>query len=60
MATTEELLALARDRLARGRRFDVRLPYGPMDWTVLTCCSRKTRWCTAERCCTLSDRAVAA
>jgi uncharacterized protein (TIGR03083 family) len=35
MATTEELLALARDRLARGRRFDVRLPYGPMDWTVL-------------------------
>jgi uncharacterized protein (TIGR03083 family) len=35
-ARTEELLALARDRLARGRRFDVRLPYGPMDWTVLT------------------------
>jgi uncharacterized protein (TIGR03083 family) len=35
VATTEELLALARDRLARGRRFDVRLPYGPMDWTVL-------------------------
>jgi uncharacterized protein (TIGR03083 family) len=34
-ATTSELLALARDRLARGRRFDVRLPYGPMDWTVL-------------------------
>lgn len=33
---TDELLALARDRLARGRRFDVRLPYGPMDWTVLT------------------------
>ena len=25
-----------------------------------TCCSRKTRWCTAERCCMLSDRAVAA
>ena len=22
-------------RLARGRRFDVRLPYGPADWTVL-------------------------
>jgi uncharacterized protein (TIGR03083 family) len=34
-ATTGELLTLARDRLARGSRFDVRLPYGPMDWTVL-------------------------
>ncbi|MGI8331389.1 maleylpyruvate isomerase family mycothiol-dependent enzyme [Actinomadura scrupuli] len=36
VAGTEELLALARDRLARGHRFDVGLPYGPMDWTVLT------------------------
>ena len=35
VATSEELLVLARDWLARGRRFDVRLPYGPMDWTVL-------------------------
>src|SRR5262249_8679146 len=35
MATTEKLLVLGRDRLARSRRFDVRLPYGPMDWTVL-------------------------
>lgn len=35
VATTGQLLALARDRLAQGRRFDVRLPYGPMDWTVL-------------------------
>jgi uncharacterized protein (TIGR03083 family) len=35
VATTEELLVLASDRLAQGRRFDVRLPYGPMDWTVL-------------------------
>jgi uncharacterized protein (TIGR03083 family) len=35
-ARTEELFALARDRLERGQRFDVRLPYGPMDWTVLT------------------------
>jgi len=34
-ATTEELLALAHDRLAQGRRFDVLMPYGPMDWTVL-------------------------
>src|SRR5215470_12296734 len=33
--TTEELLALAHDRLAQGRRFDVLMPYGPMDWTVL-------------------------
>ena len=34
-ATTGELLVAARARLAQGRRFDVRLPYGPMDWTVL-------------------------
>jgi len=35
LATTEELLALLRGRLARGVRFDVCLPYGPMDWTIL-------------------------
>ena len=35
VATTEELLVLASDRLAQGRRFDVRMPYGPRDWTVL-------------------------
>ncbi len=35
VATTGELVSLARDRLAQNRRFDVRLPYGPMDWTVL-------------------------
>jgi uncharacterized protein (TIGR03083 family) len=35
VATTDELLVLARDRLAQCRRFDVALPYGPMDWTVL-------------------------
>jgi uncharacterized protein (TIGR03083 family) len=34
VATTEERFAVVRDRLAQGRRFDVRLPYGPMDWTV--------------------------
>ena len=34
VAATEELLVLARDRLAQGRKFNVRLPYGPMDWTV--------------------------
>ena len=35
LATTDELLALLRDRLAQGLSFDVRLPYGPMDWTIL-------------------------
>ncbi len=35
LATTEEVLALLRAWLACRRRFDVRLPYGPMDWTVL-------------------------
>ena len=34
-AATDGLLARARDRLARGRQFDLHLPYGPMDWTVL-------------------------
>jgi uncharacterized protein (TIGR03083 family) len=34
LATTEERLALDRDRLACGRKFDVRMPYGPIDWTV--------------------------
>jgi uncharacterized protein (TIGR03083 family) len=34
-ATTGELLALAPGRLAPAGRFDVRLPYGPADWTVL-------------------------
>jgi uncharacterized protein (TIGR03083 family) len=34
VTTTEDLLAVLRTRLAQNRRFDVRLPYGPMDWTV--------------------------
>jgi uncharacterized protein (TIGR03083 family) len=34
-AMTEDLLARTRGRLARGDKFDVHLPYGPMDWTVL-------------------------
>jgi uncharacterized protein (TIGR03083 family) len=34
VATTEEVLTLLRARLAQNQRFDVRLPYGPMDWTV--------------------------
>src|SRR5215472_16773968 len=35
LATTAELLALLRDRLAHGLRFDVCLPCGPIDWTIL-------------------------
>jgi uncharacterized protein (TIGR03083 family) len=35
VATTEQEFALLRARLAQSRRFDVPLPYGPMDWTVL-------------------------
>jgi uncharacterized protein (TIGR03083 family) len=35
VAASGELLACARSRQARGHRFDVHLPYGPMDWTVL-------------------------
>jgi uncharacterized protein (TIGR03083 family) len=34
LASTDDLLTVARDRLARRHRFDVHLPYGPMDWTV--------------------------
>ena len=34
VATTAELLGACRYRLARSVRFDVRLPFGPMDWTV--------------------------
>jgi hypothetical protein len=34
VATTEERFALDRARLAQGRSFDVRMPYGPVDWTV--------------------------
>jgi fatty-acyl-CoA synthase len=34
VTTTGKLLSAARDRLRDGRRFDVRLPFGPMDWTV--------------------------
>ena len=34
VVTTGEVLGIGRYRLAQGARFDVRLPYGPMDWTV--------------------------
>jgi uncharacterized protein (TIGR03083 family) len=32
--STDDLIVLMRDRLARGHGFEVRLPYGPMAWTV--------------------------
>jgi len=35
VATTDQALAELRARLAQNPRFDVHLPYGPMDWTVL-------------------------
>jgi uncharacterized protein (TIGR03083 family) len=34
VATTEELLALTHAQLAQNPKFDIRLPYGPMDWKV--------------------------
>ena len=34
LASTDDLLTVARDRVARRHSFDVHLPYGPMDWTV--------------------------
>jgi uncharacterized protein (TIGR03083 family) len=34
VATTEERFARDRVRLAHGVRFDVRMPYGPMNWTI--------------------------
>jgi uncharacterized protein (TIGR03083 family) len=34
-ATTDDLLAVAGGRLARNDSFDVHLPYGRVDWTVL-------------------------
>jgi uncharacterized protein (TIGR03083 family) len=34
-ATNAQLLALVSERLREGQVFDVQMPYGPMDWTVL-------------------------
>jgi uncharacterized protein (TIGR03083 family) len=34
LATTEERFTRDRARLAQGLRFDVHMPYGPVDWTV--------------------------
>jgi uncharacterized protein (TIGR03083 family) len=44
VAETEELLAQARQRLARGHSFDVRLPCGSADWTVMTLHSFWDSW----------------
>lgn len=33
-AATVDMLSVSRDRVRGGRRFDVQLPFGPMDWTV--------------------------
>ena len=35
VTTSGELFALCRDRLARRQEFDVPLPFGPVDWTML-------------------------
>jgi hypothetical protein len=35
-ARTEDMLARARGWLESGRRFDVWLPFGPVDWTAVT------------------------
>ena len=34
LASTDDLLVLVRNRLARGHSFDICLPYGPMAWKV--------------------------
>jgi uncharacterized protein (TIGR03083 family) len=34
VTVSNEGLAVLRDRLAQGDRFEVYLPYGPMDWTI--------------------------
>ena len=34
LVSTDDLIVLMRDRIARGHGFDIRLPYGPMAWTV--------------------------
>jgi hypothetical protein len=38
------MLALARSRPDGGQRYDVRLPYGPMDWTVLALHGFRDSW----------------
>ena len=44
MTTTEEMLGQLRAWLAQDRRFDVHLPYGPMDWTVLALHAHWDSW----------------
>jgi uncharacterized protein (TIGR03083 family) len=33
-AATGDMLSVSRDRVRDGRRFEVQLPFGPVDWTV--------------------------
>jgi uncharacterized protein (TIGR03083 family) len=42
--TTEEMLGQLRAWLAQDRRFDVHLPYGPVDWTVMTLHAHWDSW----------------
>ena len=44
VATSEDLLVVSSRRLAEGRSFDVFLPLGPMDWTVLVLHSLWDAW----------------
>jgi uncharacterized protein (TIGR03083 family) len=44
VATSEDLLVVSSRRLAEERSFDVFLPYGPMDWTVLMLHSLWDAW----------------
>jgi uncharacterized protein (TIGR03083 family) len=44
MTTTEEMLGQLRAWLAEDRRFDVHLPYGVMDWTVLALHAHWDSW----------------
>ena len=44
VATTEDLLVVLSHRLAEGHSFDVFLPFGAMDWTVLVLHSLWDAW----------------
>jgi hypothetical protein len=51
VATTEELLAPARDRLAQGHRFNVHLPYGRWTGWSSCCTASGIRGSTSVTCC---------
>jgi uncharacterized protein (TIGR03083 family) len=44
ITTTGEMLGQLRGWLTQDRRFDVHLPYGPMDWTVLALHAHWDSW----------------